>query len=177
MNGSRRLPWDWYHGAVPENVVIGARSWIHSSFAFLHHRSEQPEAIVLGDDSGLYWGTDFLTGPLAQIRIGKFCTIVGAAFATNGTISIADYAFVAHDVTFSDGPVAVPPEVSPADRGPTTEIAENVWIATRVTILGGSRIGQGSVIGAGSVVDGEIPAYVMAAGIPARVVAPVPGAP
>lgn len=46
----------------------------------------------------------------------------------------------------------------------------DVWITSRVTILGGSTIGDHSVIGAGSVVSGDIPPGVFAAGNPARVI-------
>jgi maltose O-acetyltransferase len=44
----------------------------------------------------------------------------------------------------------------------------NVWITSRVTILGGAHIGNNSVIGAGSVVTRDIPPGVFAAGIPAK---------
>ncbi len=47
-------------------------------------------------------------------------------------------------------------------------IGRNVWIASRVTILGGARIGDGAVIGACSLVRGEIPSNTLAAGIPAK---------
>ena len=44
-----------------------------------------------------------------------------------------------------------------------------MWLAVRVTVLPGSKIGAGAVISAGSVVDGEIPAGALAGGVPARV--------
>lgn len=44
------------------------------------------------------------------------------------------------------------------------------WIGANVTILGGVTIGRGSIIGAGSVVNKNIPAYSIAAGVPARVI-------
>lgn len=48
-------------------------------------------------------------------------------------------------------------------------IGRSVWIGARVTILKGVTIGDGAVIGAGSVVTSDIPARVLAAGVPARV--------
>jgi maltose O-acetyltransferase len=45
-----------------------------------------------------------------------------------------------------------------------------VWLAARVTVLKGVTIGRGSIVGAGSVVTKDIPAGVIAAGVPARVV-------
>lgn len=48
-------------------------------------------------------------------------------------------------------------------------IEDNVWIGFNVMILGGITIGEGAVIQAGSVVVGNIPAYAIAGGNPARV--------
>jgi len=53
---------------------------------------------------------------------------------------------------------------SPVRIGPDT------WIGTKTTVLRGSRVGRGCVLGAHAVVRGEIPAYAIAVGNPARVV-------
>ena len=42
-----------------------------------------------------------------------------------------------------------------------------------MTLLPGVHIGEGSVIAAGAVVTKDIPAHVLAAGVPARVVRPI----
>jgi len=46
-------------------------------------------------------------------------------------------------------------------------IENNVWIAANVVVLGGVKIGTGSIIAAGSVVTKDVPANVIAGGIPA----------
>ena len=48
-------------------------------------------------------------------------------------------------------------------------IEDNVWIGLNSTILKGVTIGKNSVIAAGSVVNRDIPAYSLAAGVPAVV--------
>jgi maltose O-acetyltransferase len=49
-------------------------------------------------------------------------------------------------------------------------IGNDVWLGTRVLVLPGVEIGDGSVIGAGSVVTKSIPPMSIAVGVPAKVV-------
>lgn len=49
------------------------------------------------------------------------------------------------------------------------QIGDFVWIGDRVTILGGTTIGEGAIIQAGSVVVSDIPSLAIAGGHPARV--------
>lgn len=48
-------------------------------------------------------------------------------------------------------------------------IGDDVWIGSRVIIMPGVHIGNGSIIGAGAVVTHNIPPYSIAGGAPARV--------
>lgn len=48
-------------------------------------------------------------------------------------------------------------------------IEENCWLGANVTVLPGVTIGENSVIGAGSVVTHDIPANVVAIGVPCKV--------
>jgi len=48
-------------------------------------------------------------------------------------------------------------------------IEDNVWIGSRVIILGNVTIGEGAIIQAGSVVVNDIPKYGIAGGHPAKV--------
>ena len=49
------------------------------------------------------------------------------------------------------------------------KIENNVWLGSRVLILGGVTIGEGAIIQAGAVVVNNIPAYGIAGGSPAKV--------
>lgn len=52
----------------------------------------------------------------------------------------------------------------------TVEIGNDVWIGTQCLITSGAKIGDGAVIGANSVVVGDIPAFAVAVGSPAKVI-------
>ena len=65
-------------------------------------------------------------------------------------------------------------DVPMMDQGDTAErpvtIGNDVWLGRRVIIMPGVNIGDGCVIGAGAVVTKDIPAYSVAAGVPAKVI-------
>ena len=108
---------------------------------------------------------------------------VGRSFYTNHNCVILDCA----PVRFGDG-VFVGPNcgfytaghpLCAAQRNQGLEFArpitvgDHVWIGGGVQVLPGVTIGSGSVIGAGSVVTRDIPANVVAAGNPCRVLRPI----
>ncbi len=49
-------------------------------------------------------------------------------------------------------------------------IEDDVWLGLNVSVMDGVTIGKGTIIGAGSVVTKDIPPYVIAAGVPARII-------
>ena len=57
-----------------------------------------------------------------------------------------------------------------AASGANVTIEDHAWIASRVTILPGVRIGRGAVVACGSVVTKDVPALSIVAGIPAKVI-------
>ena len=59
------------------------------------------------------------------------------------------------------------------EYGIPVKIGNNVWIGGNSVITPGVTIGDNVVIGAGSVVTRDIPAGVVAAGTPCRVLRPV----
>lgn len=50
------------------------------------------------------------------------------------------------------------------------KIGDNVWLGNNVCIMPGVTIGNGAIIGANSVVTHDVPAYTLAAGIPAKTI-------
>ncbi|MFK4482296.1 DapH/DapD/GlmU-related protein [Curtobacterium sp. AB7] len=49
-------------------------------------------------------------------------------------------------------------------------IGRGSWIGARVTILPGVHVGAGAIVGAGAMVTADVPANVVVAGVPARVI-------
>jgi len=171
------LPHDWFPRPLPPNVEIGPRSWLGSSYSFLHCQSRRPCVVRIGHDTGVYLGTMFELGPAGEVEIGNFCTVVGATIRTNGRVLIEDYALVSYDVVIADTFAAVPPEAGGSESSvPRISVAirRNAWIAARATLLGGADIGEGAIVGAGAVVDFVVPAFAIVAGNPARVVGSAP---
>lgn len=64
----------------------------------------------------------------------------------------------------------IPPIDRPLNVRGDVVIGNNVWVGRNVCIMPGVHIGDGSVIGSNAVVTHDIPAYSVAAGVPAKVI-------
>jgi hypothetical protein len=172
LSAGVRLEHDWFPRAVPANVVLGPRSWIASSYTFLHYRSCRPVGVQVGHDSGLYVETQLDLGPDGHVTVGDYCTLVGPIFSTNGKVTIGNYVLISKDVVVADHPFAAPPDARSIARDGTSNIVidDDAWIGTRAVILPGARIGRGAIIGAATVVDQDVPPLSIFAGNPGRVV-------
>jgi FkbH-like protein len=112
---------------------------------------------------------ELLTGPRGRIEIGNHVWAnFGAMISAQASVSIGDRVMIGQhtivaDTAFPDHPNA---EADPTAR--PIEIGNDVWLAGRVTVYPGVRIGAGAVIMAGSIVTEDIPPSVIAGGIPAR---------
>ncbi|WP_390622509.1 DapH/DapD/GlmU-related protein [Candidatus Laterigemmans baculatus] len=58
--------------------------------------------------------------------------------------------------------------ISPGKISPVS-IGDNVWLGSRVIVLKGVTIGDDTVVAAGAVVASSLPAGVLAAGVPAKI--------
>jgi maltose O-acetyltransferase len=175
---TRHLAHDWFDAPLPDNVDVGERSWLYSTFSLRRFRGRHPVGLRVGHDTGIYNGTFFEVGETGLVEIGSFCSLVGAIVRTDGEVRIGDHAFLAHEVVLSDRADACPPDVPDADpaAGSRIEIGDAAWIGARSVLLGGTSIGEGAIVGAGSVVVGAVPPRTVVAGNPARVVKEI-GAP
>lgn len=86
-------------------------------------------------------------------------------------IFIGNNVMLGPNVTLSAGTHPIHPELRSknAQYNVSIQIGNNVWIGANSVVLPGVTIGDNTVIGAGSVVTRDIPANVVAVGMPCRV--------
>jgi acetyltransferase-like isoleucine patch superfamily enzyme len=93
----------------------------------------------------------------------------------SGFVTVEDFAFAGHDVLIITGThdINVAGEqrmYSVPMEGRDIHIGKAVWLGSRSVILGPSTIGDYAVVAAGAVVIGDVPAYAVVGGVPARVI-------
>lgn len=99
---------------------------------------------------------------VAQVKIGD-----DVMFGPNVTIATPVHPLLARERKMRTRPDGSKYDL---EYGKPITIEDGVWLAAGVTVTGGVTIGKGAVIGAGSVVTRDIPAGVVAAGVPCRVI-------
>ena len=126
-------------------------SWVHIGDA-CHIRAHEG-SILIGTKTVM--GRDNTINAYLDISIGAQCII-------SDSIYMCDF-----DHRFSDP--LIPIRSQGIVKSPV-RVGADVWLGTKVSVLRGSQIGQGSVIGANSVVRGLIEPMSVAAGVPAKMI-------
>ena len=103
-----------------------------------------------------------------DVVIGNNVTVKSGVYLWDG-INIEDNVFVGPNATFTNDKFPRSKQYPPSFQ--KTILEKGCSIGANATILGGLTIGAYSIIGAGSVVTGDVPAYALIRGNPARVVA------
>jgi acetyltransferase-like isoleucine patch superfamily enzyme len=187
MNAERTLPWDWYAGAIPENVVLRDGAHLQTTFSFHLYQSSRNEGLVIDYGASIYNGTMFDVGPEGRVTIGAYAMVNEARIVCDAEVAIGPYTLIAWNVVIMDTyrigtgradrraqlqrlPQQQLRRLENATSAKPVQIERNVWVGFDCCILPGVTIGEGSVIGARSVVASDIPPFTVAAGNPARVV-------
>jgi maltose O-acetyltransferase len=130
--------------------------------------------------SSLVQGPMRITGegnPCEDISIGAFTLISGALHCDIGApLVIGSRVRIGHDVSLLTVDHRVgPAEMRSGDRKfGAIEIGDGAWLASRVVVLPGVRIGAGAIVAAAAVVTRDVPANTLSVGVPARVVRNLP---
>ena len=106
--------------------------------------------------------------PGASLIIGDQCGFSGATVWCFKSISIGNGVRIGANSIIMDGDAHQDDPRAGANR--PVVIGNNVWLGANVTVLKGVTIGENSIIGMGSIVTKDIPANVVAAGNPCKVI-------
>lgn len=107
----------------------------------------------------------------AEIQTGSGCGFSGTVIACGKKVVLGDNVRCGANTLIMDTDWhGDDPRLEP---DAPVKIGNNVWLGVNVSVLKGVEIGDGTVVGAGSVVSSSLPADVIAAGSPARVLRPL----
>lgn len=106
-----------------------------------------------------------------KLVLGRFCALArGVKFIMNGAnhkmSGLSCYPFS----IFGNGWEKVSPRPQDLPYKGDTVIGNDVWIGYDSLIMPGVKIGDGAIIAARSVVVGDVPAYAIAGGNPAKII-------
>ncbi|WP_242218910.1 acyltransferase [Shinella zoogloeoides] len=137
---------------------LGVWPSAHFLSGSIYIEAREITAVVLIEDGVWINNEAVIIAQRETIRI-KAQTLIG----TNFTVYDSDFHDL-HPQRRLDGSIRTAP----------VTIGSNVFIGSHVTVLKGVTIGENSVISSGAVVSTDIPANVIAGGIPARVIGRIP---
>ncbi|NOX62981.1 MAG: acyltransferase [Chloroflexi bacterium] len=155
-------------------LEIGRRVFIDDYVTIYAHRDGG--RVQIGADSSLQRftmlelirGGEIIIGERTHIQAGCNLTAALGNIHIGSDVQIAPRcAFYPYQHGFADleTPMANQPITSKGD----IIIEDDVWLGVGVVVMDGVTIGRGAIVGAGAVVTQSIPAYAIAAGVPAKV--------
>ncbi|HEY0492157.1 MAG TPA: acyltransferase [Candidatus Dormibacteraeota bacterium] len=144
-------------------------------------RIKGPGRVVLGADLNAWSHAEpnrlITTAPGAFIRVGRNVRLNGCTLIAADSIVVGDDCVLGSceirdhlpDFSLTGRPYS--------PRRARVVLEDNVWVGGQVSILPGVTVGRNSVIGIHAVVFGAVPANVVVAGNPARVIRILESAP
>lgn len=138
------------------HIALGEDCRISGQTTFTGRAGRHLPRLVIGRNCDIGWQTTIAVG--TEVRLGDNVRIAGRAFLAGypgHPLDARARALGAPDLDSQCGPII---------------LDDDVWLATGVTVSAGVRIGRGTIVAAGSVVTHDLPAFVLAGGVPARVI-------
>ena len=129
----------------------------------------EPTGKKVAESFGMF--PPFYTDCGRNIHLGKNVFInAGCKFQDQGGIYIGDGSLIGHNAVLATINHMEDPALRAGMIFHPIQIGKNVWLGANVTVLPGVTIGDGAIIAAGAVVTKDVPANMIAAGIPAKVI-------
>ena len=108
-------------------------------------------------------------GKFTKVGKGVFVNF-GCTFLDRGGITLGDDVFIGPNVQLITENHPEQPQNRRNVYARPISIGRGVWIGAGAIILPGVTVGENSIIGAGAVVKKDVPANVIVAGVPAKIV-------
>ena len=128
---------------IGDGVLIGRRSVVKCRLGSLH----------IGNNTNV--GMDCRIASTSMVTIGNYCLFAGKCY-----IGGAQHRHDRRDIPITLQPLHTQGVI----------IEDDVWLGANVCVNDGVKIGRGAIVGAGAVVTRDIPPYMIAAGVPAKVI-------
>lgn len=114
---------------------------------------------------GVVFSKDLIVGDRSGIGINS---VISSKVTIGKDVMIGPECYI--HTTYHDFSKLDVPMIEQGYKEPRPVVIEDdVWIGSRVTIMGGVRIGAHSIIGAGAVVTRSVPEYSVVGGNPAKI--------
>ncbi len=175
----RLVAGDWYrYRKSPELKAMTAHAHATCHAINQSYYSDRDHALALFSELVEFVGEGVEFTPPFHIDYGSRIRIGRGTFINNDFVAIGGGEIsIGTDVLIGPGARLYTPNhaIDPVrrregyERNSPITIGDNVWLGGSVVICPGVTIGENSIVGAGSVVTKDIPANVVAAGNPARV--------
>ena len=141
----------------PVQITIGDHTHVFGAITIAGRTAgPRPPELHIGKNCGIGWQTTIAVG--RTVRLGDNVRISGRAFLAG---------YPGHPLDAKARAAGMP---DTEDQVGDIVLEDDVWLGTGATVSAGVTIGKGTVVAAGSVVTRDLPAGVLAGGVPARVI-------
>lgn len=146
----------------PLRIRLGDRCRVAGRMSLVGRTTQGMEPVLdVGDNVDLGWESHIAVG--RRIIIGHNVRLAMGVFLLG---------YPGHPI---DAAARARGDMDTDDQIGDIILEDDVWLGSRVTVLGGVRIGRGTIVATGSVVTKDLPPYVLAGGVPAIVKKHLPG--
>ncbi|MCX2499168.1 acyltransferase [Plesiomonas shigelloides] len=144
----------------PLYIQIGSHCQISGISSFIGRQGSRPVELHIGDRCHIGWQTTIAVG--RKVILGDDVYMAGKVFLAG---------FPGHPLNPEERAAGLPEH---DEQTGDIILEDKVWLGTGVMVNAGVRIGAGTVVAAGSIVTHDLPARVLAAGVPAKVIRALP---
>lgn len=143
--------------SIGNQTIINENARIHANHLYIYTQQQFVPEIQIGDNCNI--------GPMSHITATNQI-IIGNNVRTGAQVFITDNAHGESKKELLD----MAPHMRPLHSKGSVIIDDNVWIGEGAMIMPNVHIGKGAIVACNAVVTTDVPAYSVAAGVPARVV-------